>query len=192
MTVTKLPLNPRPPYLVFAAPINQQTAKLLKDAITQAQANGAQQVYLGLSTPGGLTTVALELYHWLKRQPVDVVTHNLSTVQSAGNILFLAGCNRYANPAATFYFHEMTYRPKHGRLADAADLRRAREAIEQQQEAFTAVYRECTKLKEAEIEDLFGTPITQGTAWAKRSGIIQDVFQFVLPDHTNAVHIIQR
>jgi ATP-dependent protease ClpP protease subunit len=46
------------------------------------------------------------------------VTHNVGNIQSAANILFLCGDERYANQGATFFFHQTGYDAPAGRITE--------------------------------------------------------------------------
>src|ERR1039457_1761245 len=43
---------------------------------------------------------------------------NIGNIQSAANILFLCGDERYATPRSTFFFHQTGYDPPVGRVTE--------------------------------------------------------------------------
>ena len=65
---------------------------------------------------GGECSYGFSLYNFLVSLPVPVKTHNLGTVESMGNIIFLAGELRTACHYSKFLFH-----PFHWTLNGAVD-----------------------------------------------------------------------
>ncbi|ACO76490.1 clp protease [Azotobacter vinelandii CA] len=54
---------------------------------------------------GGECSYGFSLYNFLVSLPIPVNTHNLGTVESMGNIIFLAGQRRTACQHSKFLFH---------------------------------------------------------------------------------------
>jgi ATP-dependent protease ClpP protease subunit len=91
--------------------IDRKAAQVLLTTVQQAIDLKATKITLCLSSPGGVPDQAFYAYEVLVAQSsqVELVTHNLGTVQSAAMILFLAGTKRYAVPNATFLVHATTH-----------------------------------------------------------------------------------
>jgi len=77
---------------------------------------------LNIATMGGECSYGFTLYNFLRALPVAVHTHNLGTVESMGNILFLAGERRTACSFSKFLFH-----PFHWTLHGSVDHARMAE-----------------------------------------------------------------
>jgi ATP-dependent Clp protease, protease subunit len=93
-------------YISFFADINPMTsAALVGNIFDQINKGGANAIYLLLSTPGGTVDHGIALYNVLKGLPVPFTTHNVGSVNSIGNVVFLAGKERKAAPNTTFMFH---------------------------------------------------------------------------------------
>src|SRR5258705_13380029 len=92
-------------YLSFSAEIVPFTTESLLAACANLANAGVKNVYLMLSTPGGSVSHGITLYNTLRAMPFNLVTHNVGGVNSIGNVIFLAGAERYACPNATFMFH---------------------------------------------------------------------------------------
>lgn len=86
----------------FTAPINSYTCGQLIDKCSQAIHQGADELVLKIATMGGECSYGFSLYNFLISLPVPVKTHNLGTVESMGNIIFLAG--KHAPRASTASF----------------------------------------------------------------------------------------
>ncbi|WP_259754872.1 ATP-dependent Clp protease proteolytic subunit [Pseudomonas sp. GCEP-101] len=89
----------------FTGPINSSTCGNLIGTCTKALQQGASHLQLNIATMGGDCAYGFTLYNYLLALPIPVDTHNLGTVESMGNILFLAGARRTACPLSKFLFH---------------------------------------------------------------------------------------
>ena len=83
--------------------------KTIEEARTEALMNGHKlEVELYIQSSGGSVNYALSLFNYLKslHREATIKTYNLSSVNSAANIVFCAGEQRYAFPYVRFLFHE--------------------------------------------------------------------------------------
>lgn len=106
----------------FTGPINSTTCGELIDTCSKALAKGASSLTLKIATMGGECSYGFSLYNFLMALPVPVDTHNLGTVESMGNIIFLAGRRRTACKHSKFLFH-----PFHWTLHGSVDHARMSE-----------------------------------------------------------------
>jgi hypothetical protein len=70
-------------------------------AIGQQLAAAHDEAHLLLSTPSGRVDIGLMVYNMLRALPIKVITYNVGTVNSIGNLVFLAGAERYAAPTSS-------------------------------------------------------------------------------------------
>lgn len=89
----------------FTGPINSSTCGQLINKCSQALQQGASGITVTIATMGGECSYGFSLYNFLISLPVPVNTHNLGTVESMGNIIFLAGQRRTACRHSKFLFH---------------------------------------------------------------------------------------
>ncbi len=106
----------------FTGPINSSTCGNLISTCAKALQQGADVLQLDIATMGGECSYGFTLYNFLRTLPVPVHTHNLGTVESMGNILFLAGERRTASIHSKFLFH-----PFHWTLHGSVDHSRMAE-----------------------------------------------------------------
>ena len=106
----------------FTGPITSSTCGNLINTCSRALNQGAQTLQLNIATMGGDCSYGFTLYNFLRSLPVLVHTHNLGTVESMGNILFLAGEQRTACRMSKFLFH-----PFHWTLHGSVDHARMSE-----------------------------------------------------------------
>lgn len=81
----------------------EQIALIAKEAVL---GSGMQTVTLLMSSMGGMVDCAFYAASVLQALPAKIVTYNIGDIASAGNIVFLAGAERYAIPGSTIYFHQ--------------------------------------------------------------------------------------
>src|SRR3990172_5661306 len=94
----------KPEYVSFSAEINQTTTEVLLGLCASLAGRTVQTVYLRLSTPGGNVMNGVNLYNLLRAMPFKLITHNVGMVNSIGNVVFLAGSERYSCATASFMF----------------------------------------------------------------------------------------
>src|SRR5690606_35340767 len=108
--------------LHFTGPINSSTTGQLIDKCTKAVQQEAGELVIKIATMGGDCSYGFALFNFLRSLPIEVHTHNLGTVESMGNILFLAGERRTACSFSKFLFH-----PFHWTLHGSVDHSRMAE-----------------------------------------------------------------
>ena len=101
-------LAPPGAYIWFSAEVSQSSTASLMATTTNLVASGFKEINLMISTTGGSVAEGFNLYHYLRGLPVRLVTHNVGSVDSIGNVVYLAGTTRYVSPQATFMFHGVT------------------------------------------------------------------------------------
>ena len=96
--------------LDFWDSINTNSAKVFIENLKTCslQNPDANCIWINISSPGGDIDVAIELYNFLKQLDCCIITNNMSVVNSAAIILYLAGSERYCDYTSTFYVHSVT------------------------------------------------------------------------------------
>lgn len=89
----------------FTGPINSSTCGQLINKCSQAIKQDASELIIKIATMGGECSYGFSLYNFLMSLPIPVNTHNLGTIESMGNIIFLAGQRRTACHHSKFLFH---------------------------------------------------------------------------------------
>jgi ATP-dependent protease ClpP protease subunit len=109
-------------FIHFTGPINSATCGSLIEACSKAIQQDASKLVITVATMGGECSYGFAIYNFLRSLPVPVHTHNLGTVESMGNIVFLAGDRRTACQHSKFLFH-----PFHWNLHGSIDHSRMSE-----------------------------------------------------------------
>lgn len=160
----------------FTAPINSNSCGQLIDKCTQAIQQGADELVIKIATMGGECSYGFSLYNFLISLPVPVKTHNLGTVESMGNIIFLAGIQRTACPHSKFLFH-----PFHWTLNGAVDHTRMSEyamSLDYDLQLYSTIVAERTQGARAPLDVLqclTAAPRILNVQAALEAGVIHEV-----------------
>ena len=177
-------------YVVFTAEINPSTVERLTEVMIQAAKKNVAKVYLAFSTPGGEVRSGIALYNTLLGMPFDLTVHNLSSVNSVGNVVFLAGVNRYATPHSTFMFHGVGLDVNSRTRVEEQIARNWLDSILADQSRMGSIIAERSNLGSPEIAKLFSTQRTVDADWAMQNGIIQDIKDFSVPNGTPVLSLV--
>ena len=193
MTTVNIPNNADLFYVIFTAEIVQQTVEELTSVLVQAARRRVKKVYLALSTPGGQVAPGVTLYNTLIGMPFELTTHNIGSVDSVGNVIFLAGDTRYATPSSSFLFHGVGFDVMGPERIDEKVARERLDSILADQKRMGDIICGRSNLSTQEVAELFRVQRTVDTAWAKDHGIIEDIRNFDAdPGYPIVSFVIQR
>lgn len=179
--------EPEPPeqervaYVSFSSEVSQQTTESLLAVCVNLANKGFDTVYLMLSTPGGAVMNGINIYNVLRGMPFKLITHNAGSVNSIGNVVFLAGEERYSCPNATFMFHGVGFDIKEGARLEEKILRERLQAIEADQRRIGSILEERTQLNREQINSLFFEAQTKDSAFAVSCGIVHEIRDVQIP-----------
>jgi ATP-dependent protease ClpP protease subunit len=185
-----IPKNAPLVYVSFSADINQNTTEKLIDVMADCANSEVEQVYLLLSTVGGSVMNGLNLYNVLIGMPFELITHNVGTVNSVGNMLFLVGNKRYAVPNATFMFHGVGFTFSQQQRLEEKDMREKLAGILRDQKRIGDIISQHTNLSEGEIEGLFTEAQIKDTSFAIEKGIIHEVREVQIPRGSPIISLV--
>lgn len=175
------PVIPDTVYISFSAEINTKTAETLLAVLAEQAARRVPRVYLMLSTLGGQVISGFNLYNVMRAMPFHLITHNVGSVNSIGNVIFLAGQERYACPHSTFMFHGVGFDIQGGvRLEEKLLLERL-DGIKSDQDKIASIILERTKLDAKVVKSLFREAQTKDASYARTNGIVHDIREAQIP-----------
>ncbi len=167
-------------YISFSAEINQVTTEGLLGVLANCVNARVKQVYLLFSTMGGQVINGFNLYNVMKGMPFELTTHNAGSVDSIGNVVFLAGNKRYASPNSLFMFHGVAIPTQNERLA-VKDLQEKLSSLSNDEKRIGNVIVQHTTLTESEVAEFFRTGQTKDATYAVSKGIIHEIRDVNLP-----------
>lgn len=168
-------------YLSFSAEIMPQPTEQLIAAAATLTNQGATEIHLLLSTPGGSVMHGITIYNTLRALPVKLVTHNMGNVDSIGNVIFLAGQERFACPNSTFMFHGVGRDVGAGIRLEDKMLREALDSIDADHRRIGSIIGQHTALDEAQVVELFAEARTKDAVWAEGVGMINGIREPQIP-----------
>jgi len=168
-------------YVSFSAEIVPQTTEQLIAVFANLTNNGASEIHLLLTTPGGSVMHGITLYNTLRSLPVKVVTHNMGNVDSIGNVIFLAGDELNACPNSTFMFHGVGFDVTTPVRLEEKRLREHLGSIGSDHRRIGGIIVEHTSLNEEQVVDLFVEARTKDAAWATEVGMVHTVSKPEIP-----------
>ena len=178
------PVNPPaqlPTFVVFSSEVSPQTTQSLMAVMANLSNMGIAEVHFVASTPGGGVAEGLALYNFLRGLPLKLVTHNVGSVNSIGNVVFLAGAERYACPQSTFMFHGVGFDSPVGQHWNKKFLRERLDGILHDEERIGKVIEDNGSLDAAVIADLFKEMQTKDAAYAVSAGIVHEIRDVRIP-----------
>jgi len=146
--------------IYFTGTINASTVGIFQGNCLQALHQGATEIQVFMSSEGGSTVFGFTLYNFIRSLPVPVHMHNLGSVESMGNIAFLAADRRTASVSSRFIFHPLHWSYAGGQV-DHSRLSEHAMSLESDLERYADIVLERTKGAD-EILDIHGC--LRGTA----------------------------
>ncbi len=105
-------------YLGFNAAIDRKAAEQLVMLVADLRKSDFDAVNLCMSSIGGLLDHTYYAFNMLEAIDVHIITWNVGNIQSASNMLYLCGDERYAVAGSTFFFHQTGYDPPSSRITE--------------------------------------------------------------------------
>ena len=173
---------PRTAYVSFSAEVNPTTTEGMLRAAAELAQQSFEVVHLLLSTPGGSVMHGITIYNMLRAMPFKLVTHNVGAVNSIGNVILLAGEDRYACPNSTFMFHGVGFDVKAGARFEEKLLRERLEGINADQAQIASIIEQRAGFTGPdEVKELFLEAQTKDPTYALAKGIIHDIRDVEIP-----------
>jgi ATP-dependent protease ClpP protease subunit len=177
-------------YVSFSAEIVPNTTETLIATASNLASQGVKQIYLMMSTPGGLVMNGLNLYNVLRALPVELITHNVGNVDSIGTAVFLAGTKRYACPHSTFMFHGVGFDVPQPMRMEEKLLRERLDGITADQRRIGSIIVERTKISNDDVAKLFLEAQTKDATFAVNQGIVSEIREVEIPPGNTIIPLV--
>ena len=125
----------------------------------------------------------------LRGMPFELTTHNVGSVNSIGNVVFLAGSKRYATANATFMFHGVGYDVPQGLRLEQKFLREKLSGITSDHKRIADTISQHTNLNRSEIAGFLRKTQTKDSNFAISKGIIHDIRDVQIPKSTPVISL---
>ena len=185
MTEAKLPT-----YISFSSEVNNRTSESLIAVIANEVQGGASHIYLILSTPGGGTANGIMIYNTLRALPIKLSTHNVGTVNSIGNVIFLAGEERHASPISSFMFHGVGFNIDQAARFEEKDLKVKLDNLTNDQKLIADIITDRTIIDSKKVKRLFLKAEFMRADEARKNGIIHDIRELIVPKGAKFLQLV--
>ena len=139
------------------------------------------RLYFLFSSSGGNVESGVTLYNFLRALPVKIAFHNIGSVDSIANVVFVAGEERFATSHATFLLHGSTWQLN--ATFDREALNQLTSMANQTENKIAAILAERTKLTESDVRSHFTQGEAKDSRFALDKGIIHQIVDPVIPAH---------
>ncbi len=167
--------------LSFIENVTFDSARRLLSAVNTSLNDGVKDLTILISSPGGQLIPGFALYNQLLGIPTDLTIHNIGSVNSIANAIFLAGKKRYATESATFLFHGTQWGVAQATEIPRTQLFEILQSLDADEKRLRDIIVEKTKLSADEVTELLASGVTKDAAFALDKGFIDDIIEFSLP-----------
>ena len=174
-------------YAIFSAPISHPSYISFIQQILPYCTGRDRRLYLAFDSRGGDINVGVLMYNVLKSLPISLTTHNIGSVDSVANVVFLAGEHRFCAPSATFAFHSSGFFPEPNVRVDERLLLEWIDKVQVRNKSLTSILKDRTKLTDDMVSDLLREEKFMTAEWALEHGVIDKINSFEVPDGAHYV-----
>lgn len=167
-------------YFVYHDEISLEKSKIVMELCSQAIMQfSPKTIYFQISSGGGSVDSAITLYNFLKSLPCEIIMHNIGSIDSAANVVFMAGDKCYAAAHTSFLFHGVTY--GFGGNVSKSQITEGLSIVEIAETKIAGILAKHSQLTEREVKDLFVVGESKSATFAKEKGIISDLRDAEVP-----------
>lgn len=162
-------------YLNYVDIIDLERVKFIMNVCATIMENvKPDTLYFLFSSSGGDVDSGIALYNFLKALPAKIVMHNIGSINSIANVIFLAGEERYASKHTSFLFHGVKWTTSQPLEISLNQLLELKSQLDISQEKIAGIVCENTSIKKKEISELFMEGKSEGIDFALAKGIIHE------------------
>ena len=172
-------------YLGFCGVIDSVGVGKIAGAFNQAVNDQFDAVHLTFSSPGGVASDGVFLYHHIRSLPIRTIIHNTGMVASAATTIFAAAVHRAACEHSIFMIHPVQTQANgaHASLQSSLDMALAEEA------RIDRILAERTTIPEDVLHRRRVSDIFFAADKALEYGLIHEVATFTLPAGNKIFHL---
>jgi len=178
-------------YLAFHDVINLETVnRFMKFCAGVIQQHKPKKLYFLFSSGGGSVDSGVTLYNYLKALPQIIIMHNVGSVDSIANAVFLAGEERYATPVSMFLLHGITWNFSQGANLTYTQMQETMSRFNVAEDLSAQIISDRTKLKPDEVRALFRQGESKNPDFALDKGFIHEIKDVQIPNGALLLSII--
>lgn len=182
--------NPGGCYLGFSGALDRKGVEQIVYLCNQARGEGFRAVTLCLNSLGGYLVDAYYAYNMLEALPLTITTHNVGTIQSAANLLFVCGDVRLACPGSTFFFHKTAFDPQPGQRVTEAFAAERLKAIQLDDARSAQIVADKTAQAVERVREWQTAELLMSTEDAIGNGLLHEVRPLIIPGNALFMQIV--
>ena len=169
-------------YINYLDSLNEPKVKAVMAIISEVIARDKPDtLYFLFSSSGGNVDPAITLYNFLRALPVEIIMHNSGSIESMGNIVFLAADIRYASVHSSFLLHGITWGFEANARLAKTQLNEIMSNLNLAELKISGIIAERTNLTATEITALFAQGESKDAAFALSKGIVSNIINPEIP-----------
>ena len=170
-------------YLSFHDGISPESANRCMNFCAKAiQQHAPKQLYFLFSSSGGSVDSGVTLYNYLRGLPTKIIMHNVGSVDSIANAVFLAGEERYATSTSAFLLHGITWNFSQGANLTYSQLQETLSRFDAAEKLCAQIIGGRTKLTVDEVRALFRQGQSKEPEFALEKGLIHEIKEVQVPN----------
>lgn len=163
-------------YFTFHDAIEPASVNRVIDFTNRAMAEyKPRRICYLISSSGGSVDAGVTLYNYLRALPLTVIMHNVGSVDSIANAVFLAGRERYATPASAFLLHGVMWNFHENSALSYPQMQEIMSRFDAAEQLTARIIGDHTTLSPEEVRALFRQGESKTPQFAKEKGMIHDI-----------------
>lgn len=142
--------------------------------------SGHDEIHLLLNTPGGTVADGIAIYNLIRALPSSIVTYNMGSVNSIGNVVYQSGDRRVCAQTSSFMFHGVGFDISNSRM-ELKQLKEKVDGINNDQAMISDIMVRHTNLGHEDVNKLFLDMAFLSAQEALDRGITDEVRDIHLP-----------
>ena len=170
-------------YLTFHDSISLQSANRIMDFCAKSiQQYKPKTLYFLFSSGGGLVDSAVTLFNYFRSLPQEIIMHNVGSIDSIANVVFLAGKTRYATPTSVFLLHGISWTFQQGAAFTYSQMQETISRFDAAEQLSARIIGERSKLTAQEVRELFRQGQSKEPQFALDKGLIHAIREVDIPE----------
>lgn len=157
------------------AGIDQQSVSQLINTVERSINQGAKEIKILISSPGGSVFHGISAYNFLKGLPIKIETHNFGNIDSIATVIYCAGQERYCVPTARFLIHGVRFGSNGPIQFEEKQLDEIVKGLKNDRENIAKIIAENCKKTQSEVEKLMFDGTTFTPTSAKDFGLVHKI-----------------
>lgn len=170
-------------FFTFHDEIKYESANRLMSFCANAiQQHNPKNFYFLFSSGGGAVDSGVTIYNYLKGLSQKIIMHNIGSIDSIANAIFLAGDERYATPISSFLLHGIVWNFPQPTTQTYSQMREIISRFDSAEQLSAQIIEKHTKLTATEVRGLFKQGESKDLQFALEKGFIHEIREVSIPN----------